>query len=121
MTKDRLDGLSPAKRALLEKLVAERKAAAEAVRPRPRPERVPLSYGQERLWVVEQLTPGTVAYNVPFAMWLDGAVNIDALDQAVRELARRHESLRTSIPSEGGTPYQKIAAADTFTVLAHGL
>ena len=112
MTKDRLDGLSPAKRALLERLVAERKAAAEAVRPRPRPERVPLSYGQERLWVVEQLTPGTVAYNVPFAMWLDGDIDADALDRAVRELARRHESLRTSLPAEGGKPYQKIAGDD---------
>ncbi|MBV8517210.1 MAG: amino acid adenylation domain-containing protein [Acidobacteria bacterium] len=110
MSNDRLDGLSPAKRALLERLIAERKAAAEAVRPRPRPERVPLSYGQERLWVVDQLTPGTGAYNVPLALWLDGTLDAPALDAALQELVRRHEALRTTLPSEDGKPYQRITS-----------
>ncbi|HYI11617.1 MAG TPA: amino acid adenylation domain-containing protein [Thermoanaerobaculia bacterium] len=115
-TNDRLAGLSDAKRALLEKLVAERRAAAGQVRPRPRPERVPLSIGQERLWMVEQLAPGTTAYNVPIVLWLDGALNAEALDRALQELVRRHETLRSSVLSEGGKPFQKIAAEATVTI-----
>ncbi len=105
---DRLSGLSDAKRALLEQLVAERRAAAGQVRRRPRPERVPLSFGQERLWVVEQLTPGTAAYNVPILSWLDGALDAAALDRALDALVQRHESLRSSVHSEHGKPYLKI-------------
>jgi hypothetical protein len=105
---DRLAGLSDAKRALLEQLVAERRAAAGQVRRRPRPERVPLSFGQERLWLVEQLTPGTAAYNVPMISWLDGALDTSALDRAINELVRRHETLRSSVLAEEGRPFQKI-------------
>ena len=108
---DKLAGLSSAKRALLEKLVAERRAAAGEVRPRPRPERVPLSFGQERLWVVEQLAPGSAAYNEPIALWLDGPLDVAALERAINDVVRRHESLRTAVPSEGGKPFQRIAAA----------
>ena len=106
---DRLAGLSDAKRALLERLVAERRAAAAQVRPRPRPERVPLSFGQERLWLVEQLTPGSAAYHVPIALVLDGALDAAALDRAIQEVVARHETLRTGIPSVAGKPHQQIA------------
>ncbi|MBV9494204.1 MAG: amino acid adenylation domain-containing protein [Acidobacteria bacterium] len=106
---ERLAGLSSAKRALLEKLVAERRAAAGEVRPRPRPERIPLSFGQERLWVVEQLAPGSAAYNESIALWLEGALDVDALQRAIDEVVRRHESLRTSVPSEDGRGFQRIA------------
>jgi amino acid adenylation domain-containing protein len=108
---DRLAGLSDAKRALLEQLVAERRAAAGQVRRRPRPERVPLSFGQERLWLVEQLTPGTAAFNVPMISWLDGALDTSALDRAINELVRRHETLRSSVLAEEGRPFQKIEDA----------
>jgi len=108
---DRLAGLSPAKRALLERMVAERRAAAETIRPRPRPDRMPLSFGQERLWVMEQLAPGTSAYNVPIVLWLDGVLDAAAMDRALQELVARHEALRTIIPAEDGQPYQRIASA----------
>jgi len=107
---DRLAGLSGAKRALLERLVAERRAAAAAVRPRPRPERIPLSFGQERLWVVEQLAPGSAAYNEPIVLRLEGRLDAEALGRAIDEVVRRHEALRTSVPAEDGRPFQKIAA-----------
>jgi amino acid adenylation domain-containing protein len=110
-TPDRLAGLSPAKRALLERMVADRRAAADMVRPRPRPERMPLSFGQERLWVMEQLAPGTSAYNVPIVLWLDGPIDDAALDRALAELVGRHEALRTTVPAQDGQPYQRIAAA----------
>ncbi|HEV7919676.1 MAG TPA: amino acid adenylation domain-containing protein [Thermoanaerobaculia bacterium] len=114
---EKLAGLSSAKRALLEKLVAERRAAAGEVRPRPRPERVPLSFGQERLWVVEQLAPGSAAYNEPVVLWLSGALDVGALERAINEVVRRHESLRTAAPSEGGRPFQRIAPSLTVPLV----
>jgi amino acid adenylation domain-containing protein len=113
---ERLASLSSAKRALLEKMIAERRAAAAQMRPRPRPERVPLSFGQERLWLVEQLAPGSAAYNEPIVLWLDGALDTAALDGAIQELLRRHEALRTSVPAEGGRPHQKIRPELTVSV-----
>jgi non-ribosomal peptide synthetase component F/acyl carrier protein len=115
-TNDRLAGLSDAKRAMLERLVAERRAAAAQVRPRPRPERVPLSFGQERLWLVEQITRNTSAYHVPVALRLEGALDADALDRAMQEVVRRHETLRTGIPSEAGRPYQQISGDLHFAI-----
>ena len=113
---DRLAGLSDAKRALLERMVAERRAAAGQIRPRPRPERVPLSFSQERLWLVEQLTPNTSAYNVPVVLWLDGALDVTALDAALEELMQRHETLHSSVHSEAGKPFQKIEGGARMSI-----
>jgi amino acid adenylation domain-containing protein len=56
----------------------------------------PLSYAQQRLWVVEQLTPGTGAYNIPAAVRLRGKLDVEALTQAFAAVIARHEALRTS-------------------------
>ena len=57
---------------------------------------VPLSYGQQRLWFLDQLEPGTAAYNIPFSVQLTGALDIQALERALNEIVQRHEVLRTS-------------------------
>jgi len=57
---------------------------------------LPLSFGQERLWFLDQLEPGNPAYNIAEAVLLDGPLNPLALEQCLGELARRHEILRTS-------------------------
>jgi aspartate racemase len=54
-----------------------------------------LSYAQERIWFFEQLEPGTPAYNIPAAVRLAGALQLEALRQALSEILRRHEALRT--------------------------
>src|SRR5262249_9135300 len=58
--------------------------------------RLPLSYAQQRLWFIDQLEPGSVAYNIPFGVRLRGELNVEALGRSVQEIVRRHEVLRTS-------------------------
>lgn len=69
---------------------------------------LPLSFAQQRLWFLEQLTPGS-AYNVPGALRLRGALSEAALEASLAAVVTRHEVLRTSFPSRGGTPVQQIA------------
>src|SRR3954463_8985113 len=97
---DKLAGLSPAKRALLEKMM---KARAQAGDPREQPiprrppgETVALSYNQEILWILDQLMPGSTAYNVPRATRLYGHLDVDALRKALDTIAARHEAIRTT-------------------------
>src|ERR1051325_6237197 len=55
----------------------------------------PLSYGQQRLWFLDQLEPGNPVYNVPTSVRLSGALQVSALQQSLNEIIRRHEALRT--------------------------
>ncbi|HZI09664.1 MAG TPA: amino acid adenylation domain-containing protein, partial [Myxococcus sp.] len=69
---------------------------------------LPLSFAQQRLWFLDQFAPGTATHNMPAALWLDGMLDVAALERAFAELVRRHESLRTTFRDEGGTPVQVI-------------
>ncbi|MDW4908654.1 amino acid adenylation domain-containing protein [Streptomyces sp. ADMS] len=94
--------------------------ARPAVTPAARPERIPLSAAQRRLWLVERITGSGVAHNFPLVFRLCGELDLDALRAAVRDVAGRHEALRTMFPEQDGEPYQLIvpeADADPeFTV-----
>ncbi|HZM81961.1 MAG TPA: amino acid adenylation domain-containing protein [Candidatus Limnocylindrales bacterium] len=69
---------------------------------------VPASYGQRRLWLLEQLFPGTAVYTVNTVVRLDGTVDETALRKAFDDLAQRHEALRTIFPTVGGEAVQLI-------------
>ena len=69
---------------------------------------LPLSFAQQRLWFLDQLEPGSPFYNISRALRLRGLLNVSALSQAIDEIIRRHESLRTSFGAENGTPFQRI-------------
>ncbi|UGT39784.1 amino acid adenylation domain-containing protein [Nocardia yamanashiensis] len=74
-----------------------------------RPERVPLSLAQQRMWILNQLDPDSPAYNIPLALRLSGTLDIEALRQAVLDVLERHESLRTRYPVDAeGIAYQEI-------------
>ncbi|MGW5755872.1 amino acid adenylation domain-containing protein, partial [Nocardia rhamnosiphila] len=75
---------------------------------RERPERVPLSLAQQRMWFLNQFDTDSAAYNLPVAVRLTGDLDIAALEQAVADVVGRHETLRTVYPAQDGRPYQLV-------------
>jgi len=71
----------------------------------------PLSCAQESLWFVEQMFPGSPAYNIPEAWRIRGHLDASALQRSIDEVVRRHEVLRTFFRSEKGKPAQFISAS----------
>ena len=65
------------------------------IKPVPRDEALPLSMNQEHLWRLDQMMPGTHFFNIPYIYRLSGSINVEALEQALCEIVRRHETLRT--------------------------
>jgi hypothetical protein len=77
--------------------------------PTARTARLPLSFAQQRLWFLDQLEPDNVLYNIPIALRLSGTLNVDALEQSLNEVVRRHEILRTTFCAIDDEPMQVIA------------
>jgi amino acid adenylation domain-containing protein len=71
----------------------------------------PLSYAQQRLWFLDQLSPDSSAYVIPAAVRLDIELDVTLLERCLSEIVRRHETLRTTFLSEGGQPRQVIGEA----------
>ena len=87
---------------------------AVEVPPMERAERtgpLPLSWAQERLWFLDELMPGSPFYNMPVALRISGAVDVQALGESLQEMVRRHECLRTRLISKNGVPVQVIMPA----------
>src|SRR5580704_8942961 len=68
----------------------------------------PTSFGQRRMWLLAEMYPGEPTYNVAWALWLDGPLEVSALQQAWDAALIRHESLRTTFRNESGVPVQFI-------------
>ncbi len=83
--------------------------ALPPIRSAPRDFPLPLSFGQERLWFLQQLEPASAAYNIPASLSIEGGLDIPALVAALGELIRRHEVLRTVYPAVEGRPIQAIS------------
>jgi amino acid adenylation domain-containing protein/non-ribosomal peptide synthase protein (TIGR01720 family) len=104
-----LDGLTPEQRELVLQLLSKQPAKMTIPEESPIPRqprdknRFPVSFTQQRVWFLDQLIPGNLAYNIPLAMRIVGPLNIDALQRSFDELVRRHETLRTTFDlSEAG-------------------
>ncbi len=67
-----------------------------AIEPVDRSGDLPLSFAQQRMWILDQLEPGSSAYNVPAAVELEGSLHLASLDQAIEAIVARHEVLRTT-------------------------
>ncbi len=68
----------------------------------------PASFAQRRMWFLDQFQPGSPFYNVPMAVRIKGALRVAALEQVIKEIVRRHESLRTTFAVMDGEPVQVI-------------
>ncbi|MFD8705383.1 amino acid adenylation domain-containing protein, partial [Kitasatospora sp. NPDC059648] len=101
---------APTPAGLAAALVAAGPAQAALVR-RERPERIPLSFAQRRLWFLHQLEGSTANYHISLAWRLSGALDRRALEAALADVVERHESLRTVFPLFDGTPYQQVLDA----------
>ena len=77
-----------------------------------RPAVVPLSFAQNRLWVIDQLEGPSPVYNMAIALRCTGPLNTDALGAALADVVGRHESLRTIFPASAGVPQQVIVGAE---------
>jgi amino acid adenylation domain-containing protein len=104
---DRIRRLAPDRRAELAKVLAQRGEQYDIH---------PLSSAQRRLWLLAQLHPESPTYNVPYAFWLRGPLDRDALGLAVRDLGHRHASLRTAFVDLDGEPMQAVLAEPLFAL-----
>jgi len=83
--------------------------------PAPRSGELPLSFAQQRLWFLDQLEPGSAAYNLPGCLALKGPLEPCILEQALGTVTARHESLRTTFPVQLGHPRQVISVQDALS------
>ncbi|WP_229826017.1 non-ribosomal peptide synthetase [Streptomyces sindenensis] len=95
----------------LAQIIGDRGAAIRTpLAVRQRPELIPLSYGQRRLWFLNQLEGPNPVYNIPFSLRLTGRLDRTALETAFGDLLDRHEVLRTRYTEVHGVPHQEILA-----------
>ncbi|QDL09660.1 non-ribosomal peptide synthetase [Brasilonema octagenarum UFV-E1] len=92
-----------------------------SIQPVPRDVELPLSFAQQRLWFLHQLSPDSRSYNMLLILRLEGSLNIVALEQSLGELVCRHEILRTNFPTVDGKPVQRIAPFTALTLPVYDL
>src|SRR5579885_1001744 len=109
---DRLEELSPERRELLEKLLKQQGKQFNTF---------PVSFAQQRMWVLEQIAPETAAYIIPVGLRLHGPLHRLALERALSEIVARHEALRTVFPAVGGRPVQVVQPPSALSLSPHDL
>src|ERR1039457_5790710 len=70
---------------------------------------LPMSFGQEQLWLIEQMAPGNTAYNVLTPLRIHGRLAVNALERTLNEIVRRHEVLRATFDLDVTRPVQVIS------------
>ncbi|OAD21664.1 Condensation domain protein, partial [Candidatus Thiomargarita nelsonii] len=91
--------------------VGRQKKPFPPIQPIPRNDALPLSFSQERVWLIQQLVPDNLAYNFQFTLLFEGLLDVATLEQSLSEIVRRHEIYRTTFPTRDGRPIQIIHQA----------
>ena len=95
---------------------------SDAIKPALRRDgRLPLSYQQQRLWVLNELQPGNTGYNMPFAFRIRGSWSIPRAQKALDEVMARHEVLRTAFHRDDEDIYQSCSADAVAIITNHDL
>jgi amino acid adenylation domain-containing protein len=104
----------PTVRSLAQKLAGDQvvKVGLDAIKLVDRTQPLPMSFGQQRMWLLQQTLPNPAAYNVPVAFHLQGEVQAELLARCLQQIQDRHEILRTALVHEEGELRQRIVAAD---------
>ena len=132
---NRISGLSPEKRALLIKRLrvrTENGISEEKVEIEPQfingiapvlrewdggqSQNFPLTYSQQRLWIIDQLQPNLPVYNIPIAINLTGPINLFAIERSINEIIRRHEIFRTVFHENRGMPVQTVFSTYSISI-----
>ncbi len=102
---------APTIKGLTEKLhaISASRDASWAITPVSRNGKLPLSFAQQRLWFLNELEGESAFYNIPWAVRLQGELNVRALSEALKTIVNRHEVLRTSFTVVDGQPFQRIS------------
>ena len=111
-----LSRLKPEIMELLRRAAETKRKDVPAIEPVERDSELPLSYGQQRLWYLDQLEPGSPRYNIPAAFRLEGNLERAALCRSLAAIVHRHEALRTVFPSENGRPVQRVLEPEELQV-----
>ncbi len=91
------------------------------ITPVSRDQDLPLSFAQQRLWVLDQMEPNNPLYNIPRSTRMRGALDVNAFTQALNGIVQRHESQRTTFGVKDGEPVQIIAQTLTLDVTLRDL
>lgn len=109
-----ISGLSPAeKRVLLSRLLMEQAEASASAHP--------LSYGQQAMWFLYQLAPGSPAYTISYAGRISGDLDVPALEHSAQALVDRHAILRTTYAVRDGQPVQLVRPRWPVRIARHDL
>ncbi len=105
----------PTIRQLAAQLLGKKQALLPPILPQDRPERIPLSFSQERIWFIDKLH-GSTHYHMPAVIRLSGKLDRNALEKTFRGIVDRHEALRTVFRVEEGVPHQVVLPADAWAL-----
>ncbi|BAB74344.1 non-ribosomal peptide synthetase [Anabaena sp. FACHB-709] len=115
-----LSTLTPEQKALFERRLKEKGLTLPQSSTIPRlnqTENIPLSFAQQRLWFIQQLEPDSYIYNVPCVLKMHGNLQLSALESAINQLRKRHETLRTYFPTNSeNQPIQIIEPWQPITL-----